>query len=59
MARELADFLHQHQRVLALTGAGVSTGSGIPDYRDISGVWKHRKPMEYREFVGHHEARQR
>jgi NAD-dependent SIR2 family protein deacetylase len=45
--------------VLALTGAGVSTESGIPDYRDDWGNWKRPPPMQYREFVGSQAARQR
>lgn len=44
--------------VLVLSGAGVSTGSGIPDYRDERGQWKRSPPMQYREFVGS-EARRR
>jgi NAD-dependent SIR2 family protein deacetylase len=44
--------------VLVLTGAGVSTESGIPDYRDERGQWKRSPPMQYRDFVGS-EARRR
>lgn len=55
----LADFLDSHQRILVLTGAGVSTASGIPDYRDTAGKWKHNQPMQYQEFKSDHSARQR
>ena len=40
------------QRFCALTGAGCSTESGLPAYRDDKGDWKHTKPMEHRDFVG-------
>jgi NAD-dependent SIR2 family protein deacetylase len=59
MSSQLTDFIAAHERIFALTGAGVSTASGIPDYRDHGGEWKHRKPMEYREFVASVTARQR
>ncbi len=55
----LTEFFASHERIFVLTGAGVSTDSGIPDYRDHSGEWKHQKPMEYRDFVGSVAARQR
>ena len=47
------------RRVVALTGAGVSTDSGIPDYRDAEGGWKHRRPIQYRAFMDRSAARQR
>ncbi len=59
MSSLLADFIADHERIFVLTGAGVSTASGIPDYRDDSGDWKHQKPIEYRDFVDRHQARQR
>jgi len=59
MDDRLKQFIDSHERIFVLTGAGISTGSGIPDYRDRHGAWKHRKPMEYREFVASHAARQR
>lgn len=58
-AAELREFLAQHERIAVLTGAGCSTGSGIPDYRDDSGNWKHRQPMHFAEFTATAAARQR
>ena len=42
-----------------LTGAGVSTDSGIPDYRDDHGAWKGAQPIQYRDFVGSEAIRRR
>src|SRR5450830_60527 len=47
---ELADFLERHRRVLVLTGAGLSTASGIPGYRDAEGIRRGRAPTEGPEF---------
>ncbi|AMC99132.1 NAD-dependent protein deacetylase [Halomonas chromatireducens] len=55
----LADFLTRHPRLAVLTGAGVSTESGIPDYRDASGAWKCSPPMQHQQFMSSHAARQR
>ena len=46
-------------RVFVLTGAGVSTDSGIPDYRDEHGAWKGRAPIQFRDFVGSESTRKR
>lgn len=59
MSDQLDDFLHRHESIFVLTGAGLSTASGIPDYRDERGEWKHQKPMEFRDFVDSHASRQR
>lgn len=45
--------------VFVLTGAGVSTDSGIPDYRDERGAWKGRDPIQYRDFVASDAVRRR
>lgn len=50
-AATLREWLDRHRRVFVLTGAGVSTGSGIPDYRGEDGQWKRRPPITYQEFV--------
>ena len=46
----LRRWLARHRRVFALTGAGCSTGSGIPDYRDEHGEWKRRPPVMIQAF---------
>lgn len=55
----LADWLAAHCRCVALTGAGVSTGSGIPDYRDGQGQWKRKPPVQFSDFVRSLGVRQR
>lgn len=45
--------------VVVLTGAGVSTDSGIPAYRDEEGQWKQSPPMQFRDFTGSQLSRQR
>ena len=58
-AERLGDFLDRHGMLTVVTGAGISTGSGIPDYRDRDGNWKHAKPMQFAEFKGSLPGRQR
>lgn len=49
-AEALAAFVERHPRTLVLTGAGLSTASGIPDYRDRDGVRRGRLPIQGPEF---------
>lgn len=51
--------ISRHQRIAVLSGAGISTASGIPDYRDAQGEWKRSPPIDHRDFMSHHAARQR
>lgn len=44
---ELAAILCRHRRLVALTGAGISVESGIPDFRSPGGLWERFDPMEY------------
>ena len=55
----LEDFITAHRRLFVLTGAGCSTGSGIPDYRDEQGAWKRTPPVTYQAFVGDGITRRR
>ncbi|MGE0310504.1 MAG: NAD-dependent protein deacetylase [Lautropia sp.] len=59
MSDALAAFVDRHPRLFVLTGAGVSTDSGIPDYRDERGAWKRAQPMTWQAFTGSVAARQR
>lgn len=53
----LIEHLRASRRMLVFTGAGVSTASGIPDFRGPDGVWRRRRPVSYDEFVGSETAR--
>ena len=55
----LREFIQRHPRLAVLTGAGVSTSSGIPDYRDEAGEWKRARPVEFRPFMTDPKVRQR
>ncbi len=46
-AARLAELILQSQPCVVLTGAGVSTESGIPDFRSATGIWRQYDPMEY------------
>jgi len=47
------------RRLLVLTGAGCSTASGIPEYRDENGGWKNRPPVQFADFVASDRVRRR
>ena len=55
----LAHFIDRHPRLFVLTGAGCSTDSGIPDYRDANGDWKRNPPLMLQRFLGDEHARRR
>ena len=56
---DLAAFVQAHPRLFVLTGAGVSTGSGIPGYRDVHGAWQRKQPVTHQEFTGSEAVRKR
>ena len=43
----LAGMIAEYQPCVVLTGAGISTESGIPDFRSRTGIWQQYDPMEY------------
>ncbi len=56
----LREFLERHARLFVLTGAGVSTDSGIPDYRDADGEWKRAsRPVQFRDYMADPAMRRR
>jgi len=53
----LRDLIADARRVVVFTGAGISTESGIPDFRSPGGVWSRMKPIMFQDFVASQEAR--
>jgi NAD-dependent deacetylase len=53
----LAKLLKEARRAVVFTGAGISTESGIPDFRSPGGIWSRMKPIYFDEFVGSEEKR--
>ncbi|HEV2213411.1 MAG TPA: NAD-dependent protein deacetylase [Gammaproteobacteria bacterium] len=56
---QLAGWFGRRQRWAVISGAGCSTASGIPDYRDREGAWKRRPPVQIRDFLASEAARRR
>jgi NAD-dependent deacetylase len=57
--RALAELLRAARRVTAFTGAGISTESGISDYRSKGGLWDRFRPVYIDEFLADDDARRR
>jgi NAD-dependent deacetylase len=56
-AEALARYLTASRRAVVFTGAGISTESGIPDFRSPGGVWSKMKPIMFQDFVASRDAR--
>ncbi len=57
--QELTQFLSTSERLLVISGAGISTASGIGDYRDERGEWKRPQPVQHQDFMQQRSWRQR
>jgi len=55
--RQIASWLHDARAGVAFTGAGISTESGIPDFRSPGGVWSKFQPVMYDDFLASADAR--
>lgn len=49
--QDLARLIDEARHITAFTGAGISTESGIPDFRSPGGVWSRMKPIQFQDFV--------
>ncbi len=54
---EFARMIEAAERIVVFTGAGISTESGIPDFRSPGGIWTKVKPIDFSDFMRSHEAR--
>ena len=55
--RQLANAIDAARNIVIFTGAGISTESGVPDFRSPGGVWSRMKPIYFQEFVSDEERR--
>lgn len=55
--REFSRLIDEAGRVVLFTGAGISTGSGIPDFRSPSGIWTKQVPIDFSAFIRSDDAR--
>jgi NAD-dependent SIR2 family protein deacetylase len=56
---DLYQFIQQYPRLFVLSGAGISTDSGIPGYRDAEGRWERAPPVLLQDFLSCQSVRQR
>lgn len=54
---ELKQMMVDARRIVAFTGAGISTESGIPDFRSPGGIWTKYQPIDFRDFMASEEMR--
>ena len=57
MHEELLRYIEAAKKIVIFTGAGISTESGIPDFRGPQGVWKTNSPIYFQDFITSEEIR--
>ncbi len=55
--QELSNLIKNSNRIIILTGAGISTDSGLPDFRSDNGFWKSNKPIYFNDFIKNEQSR--
>jgi len=56
---ELARVIERARHAVVFTGAGISTESGIPDFRSPGGIWTKMAPIDFSDFLASEETRDR
>ena len=57
MPNLLKRWIKEAQNIVFFTGAGISTESGIPDFRSPGGLWSRMKPIMFQDFISSEEIR--
>jgi len=57
IAAKIREMIETSKQCVVFTGAGISTESGIPDFRSPTGLWKDNMPIDFRDFVASEDAR--
>ena len=56
---QFSDYLTEYDRIVVFTGAGISTASGVPDFRSPNGIWQTYKPVYFNDFLANESDRRR